>query len=327
MLSPLLLSSRLEGTNSLTVGQVRTINDTQALANPEREPMLLDEIRFEVFSVASGGFNQDLGGVIWVKLDLGRTPLTHGFIPLWLFGKQLDPVLEMGLGSVATGSIPIVTADNGRRFYTWRLPKPLYVWSNEFVQPTFRYNTNLFSAVSGATNPSNAAVDVRITYSCRTLPHDAPVPRNIPVPWVAAWSGPAMAIGVGAATTYSAETTESNLVNPLNGPVKLQRFMGRIANIYNDSFAEFPLDLGSEFLQIRAFNSLGRIAIRTFTPFHHIFGRDKAWDVNAVLPPKAFFKFQLRARNLDTILQTANPVAQLPQLAMIGWRDVELNGA
>jgi len=319
-MAPVLLSTRIP---IVGLNTVRSVQDITQLINPFKTSMLLDEIRFQVSAVNAAGVVQDgaftdLTGVLHVQLDMGRTPLTKGFVPVWALGKQLDALLETSLVSAIS---------NSRRFVTWRLPKPLFVPPGEFVIPQFKLRGDLFNPLA-AVPAAGVNADVRVTYFGRSLPSDYPWPKNLHVPYVAAWSAPVLSSGDVAITNYEVESTEADLVNSLNEPLRLQRFLGRLmTQVPNDSFSGVSapgdtIDVGSQFLLVRMGGGTGGIAVRDEVPFHHLFSAiDKAWTVGALLPPKSFFQAFLRTGDLSAL---AGPRRWVPQIAMVGWREVQL---
>ena len=281
--SPILLSA------SVTIGQGQQleISDPTALTNPSRNAMLLDEIRIRVLEI-----QEPL--LIRAQFRLGRVPLTNGFVPIGCFGKSLLP------GDATQ--------------FTWKLPRPMYIPPGEFLAAQFQYASDVVAAF-----PSASPV-VQVLYCGRSLASDFPRPAEIDVPWVAAFIPPPRASGVA---DYIDVSTESDLVNPFDVPVKVQRFIGFFFGSASSvkeavGFADLT---GAAYMTVRAADSRGRIMVRDSTPFSHLFSHiDKSWDVNTVLEPHGFYLFQL-----DRAYSTYTALSKLQAcISMVGSRKVQL---
>lgn len=305
--SPLLLRAQV----SLQPAGEMGIADSTLLENPFQGPMWLDEIRFRLPGIA-----YDSGspwGSLYCKLKLGNLPLTQGNVPISLFGKALNDSVE---NTAATSGGPFV--------FTWKLPKPLFIPARDYLRPIFYY-----APFSGA-----AAANITVAYACRPLPVGTPTPKTLQVPWVAAYVPPMQATGVAAADRVD-ESQPSDLYNPWDQDLHVQRFVGRLLVQGNTAVEETGLmGLASASPQLQAFgagvdaatgtmitaqDSQNNILIRDPTPFAHVFDFvDRAWTVNCVLPPKGFYQFTMERYWAD---YSAGYTATTG-ISMIGWREV-----
>jgi len=320
---PVLLSAQ---TPAFSNGKSLSIPDTSFLANPERLPMLIDEIHFTpvLTNVAATlGFIQaiDFTGV---SFTLGRLPITNGFVPLGVLGKSLNPQeLNDGTGRV------------------WRLPKPLYIPPGEILQPRFQYQ---LPAMPGGTILTDSAspFNIEISYIGRILPINYPKPKYIQAPWVSFWNSKFFRVDNQSSATTDA-SRETDLVNPFNSPLHLQRFNGRIVTATDDNVsgpnggeadirgASF---IGSETTTLRMVSSYGSVLVRDFTSVYDLFHLyDKTWTVNTVMAPKTFFIVNLAAAATPTsffaapgLVSALGTIAQL-QMALVGYRNVKLEEA
>jgi hypothetical protein len=307
MTSPILLSAVANGVVPGTEVQL----NPQLLRNPFNTPMLINEVRV---SVEQGSVT---GGSVHVELKLGRTPLTKGFVPAWLLGKMLNSI-EMNNAALTNT-------------YTWRFPKPLFVPAAELLSASIRYRNDLFGTLPPV--PAGIVNSVRVDYAGRTLPGNTAVPPILQVPFVAAYIAPPVSVGVGAVVAYLNESTEVDLCNPFNGPLYVQRFLGRL--MVNNAGADIDAgvagalvtnkyDVWEHELLVRMTSSEGKITVRDEVPFGHLFSAvDRAWTVgDTLIRPKAFYRVTLRTGNLAAMGGGA-PYVCVPMVSMVGWREVE----
>ncbi len=265
---------------SVTVPANATVQAATApLQNPFREGMFIDEVRI---SVPTANFSD-----IFLKLDLGRVPLTNGFISPMCFAKAIN--------------IDILSSPN--YIFTWRFPRPLFVPGNELLVPTFRNNP---------LNPPGATIESSITYVCRSYTGNKQ-PDVLNVPWCAAYQTPAKSDAIVFA--YTEESTESDLTNPFNEPLHLQRFVSARPAYSIDSLAHFLTNV-----LVRMSDSQGRHVVATPTPIGNLcfLPEGGVWNVNAVMPPKSFFK------SWWDINQTVAGQASKQFLGIVGHREVRI---
>lgn len=295
--SPVLLSA----TFAVPVNSVRGLADSTQLQNPSRTAMWLDEIRvFAHFpQERSQADVQDINLQLRISLKLGRIPITNGFVPIALMGKVLNPT-------------EFILEGNGG-FHTWKLPKPLYIPAGEYLIPEIQHIG--FASITDTP-------DIRITYAGRSLPSDHPRPPVLNFPWVTAYVTPNRGVGV-----FTDQSYETDLVNPFNEPLRVQRFVGDVVLADSNNNATRgnnrpACSIGSRFTTVRMANSNGAILVRDPTPFNHLFNvTDRTWTVNALLPPKGFYTTFL---NQDYSLLDLSGVTITSMISMVGHREVKL---
>lgn len=306
MISPLILQAQISPPAG---GGSFGLADTTRLENPFQTPMWIDEIRFRLPAV-EGVTKGSAWSRIRVELKLGELSLTRGFVPISLLGKVLNDSVTIG-------------EDGSPDIFTWKLPKPLFVPAREFLRPTMYYET-----YSGA-----PARTVTIIYCCRPVPKGTPTPSKLQVPWVSFFKPPDLTVvdSSGAADTTN-QSTPSDLYNPWDEDLHIQRFIGRLMgqdlgeNDGRMSLASANVDLATGLVttgtMVSAQDSFNNILIRDVTPFAHVFSFiDRAWTVNCVLPPKGFYLF-----TVDRLWSNYRPEATFTAtvgISMVGWREVK----
>lgn len=317
--SPLLLQAQIIVPPAGSMG----LADTTLLENPFQGPMWLDEIRFRL-PVSDGVMAPPLSwSAIGVDLKLGNIPITRSNTPISLLGKTLNDAFN---NNFSPGEQAWTNQDDtgfvaGPQMFTWKLPKPLFIPARELLRPTM-----YFRPYAGA-----AARTVTICYACRPLPVNFPTPAKLDIPWVSYFSPGFSA--VPSATDLSDQSTPSEIYNPWNEELHVQRFVGRFMGqpYYEaDNFmglasaqVDFTTGLTKSGTFVTAQDSFGNILVRDPTPFAHVFDfLDRSWTVNAKLPSKGFYTFtvdrQWSAYPANSLGLTAATVG----ISMIGWREV-----
>jgi len=220
------------------------------------------------------------------KFRLGRTSLTRDYTPIGNFCKNMR------------GNCSVLT---------WRLPKPLYIPANEYLVPHIR---NTFTSTRS----------LEVIYAGRSLAADAPVPKSMFVPWVAAYQAPSVASTGATGTDTTVVSSEADIVNPLDETVYVQRFIGRYQSVDALGNSEPPAQYLDNTL-IRAVNHEGTIMVKDSTPFGNLFDyTTKVWPAGTVLPPKGFFLFEIQRDFTGfTVSETTAPI-----ISMVGYREVQL---
>lgn len=283
-----------------------------ALKNPLGQAMEILEIKFQLYQDELQIVN--LLGTIACKLDLGKYPLTGGYVPLWCMGRAENLYSEM----VSDPSSKCVNE------FTWRLPKPLYVPADAVVLPTFQHRGLI-----------KQDIQIRISYSARSIPAGAALPSRVALPYAAAWSAKSFYI-YDAGTDASRET---DLVNPFDEPLHLQRFTGRVGmaslaqdtgevNQITDGAGEGYGGYGRDYTptalySIRMVDSYGRPLVRTLLPFRTVFsGVTRSWEVaEATIDPRAYVLAHLKKTEPAGTLSELLPVLiTQAYVGMVGYR-------
>ncbi len=298
MNSPILLCS---GRLTINFNQILE-PDSSRMQNPFKTPMLIDEIRFRT-DWGDTQVGTDLLSAR-VEIKLGRTPLTKGFVPVSCLGKVIldQPYVNY-------------SPDNITRRHTWKLPKPLLVMPEDLLVCRLAYSTY----------KSPESMSIEVAYAGRSLPSSFVPPEVISMPWATSFDVPLLAYTDG--NSGQTLSTQSDIMNPFDEPMRVQRFLGRTLrkNNQTDPHSELGGQAGDSapFTQtfVRATDSLGNILVRDPTPFAHLFQYcDRAWTVNSTLPPKGFYRFQVDRLYTATASNTFFAHA----ISMVGSHEVRL---
>jgi hypothetical protein len=145
-------------------------------------------------------------------------------------------------------------------------------------------------------------------------------------------------------TDRTDQSTPSDLYNPFEPELHVQRFVGRFLNFqignsgtpddnnYGDlkgvmTFADELVDFSNNIplagTFVSAQDSFNNILIRDPTPFYHVFAAiDRSWTMNCVLPPKGFYLFTVDRLWAYLETQFNYTAAATVGIGMISWRDV-----
>lgn len=236
-----------------------------SLKNPTGQAMELLEVKW---LLSTRELIHVTGGTIGCKLDLGSIPITNGFVPVWNFAPstKFDFETVSNAGRQAVG-------------YQWKLHRPLYIPPGAVVVPTFHH----FGQI-----PND--IDVRISYSCRTLPAGYKLPPRVPVPYVAYWS--TKVFELFSFSEDRDQSRETDLVNRFNEPLRIHRFVGRwftfepLNNFGHEADNTGP----SRLVQVRMVDSRGEPVIPQFTFFRQVFSAvTRSWEVDYIVPPQTFY--------------------------------------
>lgn len=304
-ISPLhLTASTTLASNS--AGGVNTIS----LKNPLGTPMEILEIKWQLRCT-----NLALaGGMVGCKLELGKIPLTNGFVPIWNFGRALNVDLgEIPRDDFIATYFSTVASERYNE-YVWKLPRPLYVPAGAVVTPTFQHRGYL-----------QENVQVRISYSARSLP-EGHTPPTINVPWVSSYTSKVFDKMGPADTDQSQET---DIVNPHDEHVNVQHLVGRIITFDRAEPTVIVIDdsdIGAALLRVRATDSKGDPVIPYPSLFHSIFSlTTRAWDISYKVDPKAFYLFYLSKAAPATA--GVDAYASQAFISLVGWRELKRGAA
>lgn len=327
---PMLLSSQV----TLLPGATKEAPEVR-MVNPLNTAMLIDEIRFKTPPISASGlgisaYNPLLN--IRCALRMGRVALTNNPVPIGNFGRVT--LEDTSTGTVGGVGNYVNSLGSPQAFITthstWKLPKPLYVPRGEFLVPKITYDTRFLKTLTSF-NPSQFdSLTIDVSFAGRSLPPNFPVPKSIAVPWVTSFDVDLLALTAGNSDTTISNQTQ--LVNPFDKPMFVQRFIGRSLLHGNGEEASLyaPFELGDGFpgsaaawtmTTVRAVDSLNNILVRDPTPFGHLFQfLSRSWNVNAHLPSQGFYIMTVDRNYTSTIASTYLAHA----ISMVGYREVEL---
>ncbi len=284
-----------------------------SLKNPMGQPMEILEIKFQLFNSATSIGN--LGGIIACNLELGKFAITNGFVPIWCMGRSENLAAE----SVSD----INTVPGCANEFTWRLAHPLYVSPDSVLVPTFQHRGQIQNDIS-----------IRISYSARSIPPGAPPPRKLFLPYAASYTSKSF----GANAAGVDQSLETDLVNPFDTELYLQRFTGRVSAlnlsltppaIIEAMVAEgvmnyvCPESMAALQFNVRMVDSFGRPLVRELVPFRMVFsGVTRSWETDgAVMDPRSFIIAYLRKDAPFQGSTSANILAQA-SIGVVGFRSM-----
>src|SRR5574342_27232 len=299
LFSPHTLPVHLTATVNLPSSSSAGVNSI-SLKNPMGRPMEILEIKFELSYQT--GTNSFLGSLIGCKLNLGKLPLTNGFVPTALFGRAENSNLEVQ-GAAGTTNPTIVNT------YTWRLAKPFYVPSDSLLVPEFVHRGLIQNAI-----------DVRVSYSGRTLLTNEK-PKKVYVPLATSWLSRTFDLALAGTD----QSTETDLVNPWEEVLHLQRISGRVPQLQlaDQIILESPHIGYYQAVNVRMVDSFGRRIIQPFMPFADAFPlANKSWEADgAVMDPKSYMIAYIRKDTPITSVSEQSTEIQ-ERIGLVGYREL-----
>lgn len=307
----------LHGTAMLASEAITGVQSEVGLKNPLRTGTWIDAIRFtipnpdappRVAAVANPASS------IRVRLHVGRQYLTNGFVPIWLLGRVLDDLREWPFASPPA---PPGELAPYQVHVFWSFRTPIYLPPGAYLVPEFQTVRYPDSA-----NPFVLSQSVRIEYLARAT---TKAPREVTLPWVAAWLPPVVA---GGSPPGNVSSTEADLINPHAEALAIDRFIGRLLVASVDPLSSWEttqfvpfVDAYSHLTRIWAEDSAGHILIRDPTPFGALFSTiSRTWEIRgAGLRPHGFI-----TAHLDYNYSGLVGANLQPHIALQGRRTVPL---
>lgn len=306
--SPVILVANVD----VTPGGVLSVPDVSRLKNRDRKPYWLQEIRFSVgdsSTTSVGGLpvSDIIPASCWVKLTLGRQPITKGFVPVWLLAQQINSYVN-------NGNIGLMRASNN--YLTFRLPKPLYIPGGETVSPEFYFNP-IYSNGFAVTSP----LRIRVAYYGRCFdPSFDKKPSKIQIPYVAAFTPPGFdpTLTIPQIVTSKAQ----DLANSTREPLKLSHMMGRILEPSHADGNEVVHT--SLYTTVKMFDNRGNIAMRDPGRFDQVFSNADSfcWRAKSTMPSQTYFTAQIGLAPGSQFVKAG--AISYPMISIIGHRDVVL---
>ncbi len=281
-----------------------------ALKNPSNLPMEIYEIRFLIRTtntiLTEANTGNLTGHSVACKLSLGNVPLTAGFIPLLMFGK-------CDYGSREAPNFKFWS-------HTMRLSKPLFVPAGSAIVPSFAHK-----------GYTTSDIVVRISYAGRNMSASYR-PKKVFIPYVSCFSS--KPFDTFSTTADLDNSTETDLLNPFDMPLHVERFIGRMGVFDNTppddsnpatppgaiSDVAFGFDAIARYTTLRMTDSNGNQIIRDYTSFANAFNYlTRAWETDFELPPKGFYTvFLKKAASGQTLTRYLNQVF----VSMVGYREL-----
>lgn len=299
--------------------------NVRALVNPTKQLIEIYGIRFRLRSTLAVA-----GHIVACRLDLGDFQLTNGFIPVFSFGKSENLAAEQPNAGLVTVGVPQPTqfyAD-----YTVKLSRPILLPPGAAIRPQFQHR-----------GQTTAAIDVHMTVFGRKLPANAEIPQRIHLPFWAAYNAKNFTLG----TVDTDQSSESDLYNPFDVPLRMEHFTGRIgfqasSSAYSaaavtgeweaSQWLVLPAGVGSTLadglgqITCSITDSNGAPIVKKLTPFRLVFDSfTRSWTINHVLAPGAYYNVSLAnsAWLVGDPTAAVGAVLAQPIVGMMGWREVQ----
>lgn len=291
---PVILAGRLPYVSDafdIDTGKVVSL-PPQALRNPYRTPILVDEIRW------TSGFSPNTG----LELKIGNVYLTRGFVPYCIFGNRLSSPFAQGA-------------------QTWRLPTPLFLCPGEEVTARFALNNDGYIPGMGIALAGRALDD------CVSYPDTISVPYityyrgplnaqganyiddTSVTDLVNPFETPMRAQRFLGCVLQGATSGITNNL-PENESLTSSALIG-----FGDNTTE------NAYYTVSMVDHLANPTVRNATTWASVFSSiDRSWLINTTLPPKGYY-----LATINAALSTA-PSGQSYQalIGLIGTREVRL---
>lgn len=282
------------------------------------------------------------GGTVAVALKVAGHQMTNGPIPLWCFGAAYTLGFEEFAFTPSIVNPPPPPAPQVQTLtlgghYRFKLDEPLYLPPGVAVEASLRS----LGGFAGTTI-------VSIVASGSVLPH-RPAPAKIKVPWVCVYNSKSFAFDEEGGDT----SPETSLINPFDVPITIRRFVGRIAQITNDSGrgllyvsdSDNPFSIVSNastggalgyyetVFKVRMRDSMGTPVVRGADFFRNVFdGKTRAWETNFKFPARQYYNVQVEKGVIPgTAYASFNGATYTPstsraqlQVSFVGWREESL---
>ena len=197
----------------------------QSLTAPKGKGMFIHEIKFDVAMLASDNPTVvspdaqfiNFGAVIAASFKLGDLPITAQFVPLGMFSPCRKIWSEI-CAATASGTFGGSTSQ-----YSWQPDEPIYVPPGALLEPMLM-NLGFL----------NYNLRVRISYAGKIADNS---PQRTRLPYIAFWKSPNFIVN---GTEVEQDSTEKDLVNLLDRPIRVERILGRVFQIYQAASSPGP---------------------------------------------------------------------------------------
>lgn len=314
----------------LASGEQQSAN-ALSMRNPTDEPFEVHEFKFYM-RPQSSTVGRASGGFIQAALALEDWPITAGFVPAWgcspanaLDLERLTPTWARADSNANLFSAEFVPRREDGMYY-WKLDHPMYVPPGAAIKVQFSH-----------TGLDSTPVRAGLTASGRVLPGGAR-PASIRVPWVSCFQSK-MVEAIAAAPVELSKETQLN--NPFEKPLTVERFVGRIAQqiaflassddqaIVSDLFSG-PFE---RMFRVKHYDATGNLVCPTATYFRNLYGyRNRAWAVRHTMPPGSYHRVELT--KIAAVAGTAYVAGSATdkvifargsaQVSLVGWREEKL---
>lgn len=297
--------------------------NVSSLVNNEQQLIEINEIRFDILKPSATSAVTSAMQVL-CKLTLGKFRITRDFVPVGLYNRRVANYESLA----TTGQVKF----NAVTSLVWRLPVPILVDPGAVLVPTFKG--------AGFTNEN---ITVKLTYMGHTT--SRPIGERIRIPYLGAYlatpSEPANFVAPGAADFTVAdiiEGDEQSLLNNIGIDFRCNYLTGRLfasvqtpadsQDVNADGVAVFdePDPYYDPTVLVRIITSQGFELVPDLTPFNLVFGQERAFECELLLPPDQFITVETQFTPLaDITPATPFPWEQVfVQVGMVGSYVVDL---
>ena len=336
-------------TGSVTVPPkgAQDINN-EALRNPFDFPIEIHEIRFSVIGAPSSvGLGQTVNApfasvapsiAVAFAFEDDPAPVTKNPVPLYAICDNQKLGAESLPFTGVSGSGAIFFA----AYYSMRLKTPLTLRPRELLKVTIVNNALVASGLQiGTTSIQPGTATVYVTYTGRTR-ENLVLGKTRTVPYLTAWA-PQGLVQPASGAPVAVSSTETDLMNQCDKPIRIARFIGRIAQIYapvvggiaTSAMTEYTDSMiagdggarpGLDVLQCQMTRSNGLPIIPPNTPFRLAFdSMTRAWEVDnadLIIEPNDYFVAKFQIAPPDSTQTIAQQTAQMfAAIGMVGYRE------
>jgi len=275
------------------------LSDARGLQNRTDKILRIDELRFR--EIRNGVSPQQIDPRAFytgeAQLRIGNEPISAGLVPI--------PAMTWPFNYAGEGVVSVADSAFGQYL---RFSKPVLLAPGERISAQFRYTTR--------TDVEN--VDFFITAMCREA---APGVRGY-MPWVTFYKPPVRTNGTG---NFVDTSTESDLVNPFDKEMFVERLIGRMDIQPGNGDEEDANTDGVRYAfgatRVRIEDHDAMQVVRDSTPFGVVFDFiRRSWVVNATIRSKGFFKVSIESSLNPAIAGTGTTIQ--PFVGMLGYREV-----
>lgn len=310
----------LTGSVALNPGESKLVN-IDALRNPSNLPLAIHELKF----VATTGvavtpvsfFSGTLlnttppatSGALEVSIKVGAHKITRGPIPVNLLGVRRSALVE-ALGATGLATVAQANAEFtfGLSQQVWRLDAPIILQGGQVLD-----------VMAGHRNFFPYPITAYVAMSGQYL---STLPKRVELPYVAAFVPPAFVLQPATLDSLIRVSTERDLVNELEVPLKVRRLTGRAtvpSNVATGALLDVIPSYGSLLLTVQMKSASGTPTVRDDTPFENVFDAvTAAWECPHTLPPRSYWTTTLKCAMPDTPLTVVHA-----GIALHGTREVK----
>lgn len=281
-----------------------------AFTNNTGKPIEIHELKFALTASVPAGAVSAMIAVKTVRKAVKR--ITQAPVPLSLLGIRRGEMAEVSAWGIS-GEFNGGGTNNGGGLNlggaVWRVDVPFYLMSGETLLITLSHSNLVVGSILAAVTVSGKIVD------------QAPPSRWLP--YAACYIG--TQLDFTQSTFPQQNSNEQHLVNALNVPVKVMRFIGRVPTTYNGIYVEagslVPMEVIESSITLTIRSGLGTPVVRFPLPFGRVFESIScALEVPHIAPPGHYYIATINTTPPVGIFVLPNLQA-IPMISMVGVRE------